>query len=270
VTGGVTIFSARCSCHGNFSVEIDDVTGSPIDLPISTIGAYNGAVAEGLKQGSYSLNVVADGAWTVFVTQPRNPTGAPLPQTYTGAGQLVVGPFTAGSSVRIQAHNISTTGGHFSVRVLASDCSFQDLPFNRIGTFDGWAISNNLSCGPYWLDIDSDGHWSITVSNLASSAFAGDRDDSSFRSSGVVIVASRSLAFTGVGPGLKAMTLVGFALMLLGLTMFLLADMPRRVLRQLSLLRRGGWGARGDGGMQTVARMASQEARRRTKWVLGR
>jgi len=44
---------------------------------------------------------------------------------------------------------------------------------------------------------------------------------------------SPALATTGPGPGLKTMTLVGATIMILGLLMLVLADIPRRVLRQL-------------------------------------
>lgn len=165
VVGGLTIFTATCSaCQANFIVEIDNASGSFVDIPIDVIGAYTGSVAEQLSAGSYILNVTADAAWTINVTQPRNVPGAVLPQTYSGSGQQVVGPFAAGSSVRLQAQNTSTGGGNFIVEILAADGSFQGLPFNTIGSFSGSTISNNLTGSPYWLTIDSDGTWTITVS----------------------------------------------------------------------------------------------------------
>jgi hypothetical protein len=86
----------------------------------------------------------------------------------------------------------------------------------------------------------------------------------------VATAASSSLAFTGSGPGLKTVTLLGAALMLLGLLMLLLADIPRRVLRQLGYLGQGDWRVRAGTGTRTVARTAREEALRRTMWVLGR
>ncbi|MDR3650602.1 MAG: IPT/TIG domain-containing protein [Acidimicrobiales bacterium] len=55
----------------------------------------------------------------------------------------------------------------------------------------------------------------------------------------VVTASSRSLAFTGSGPGLKTMTFVGAAVMLFGLLLLILVDVPRRVLRQLADLGPG-------------------------------
>jgi len=165
VAGGLTIFTAQCGCQANFSVEIDNASGAMVDIPINVIGTYNGSVAEGLPQGSYILKVTADSAWTVNVTQPRNRAGAGLPQTYTGTGQQVVGPFAAGSSVRVQAQNTSTGGGNFVVQVNGSDGSMQDIPINEIGSYNGSTISNNLNGGVYWLSVNSDGNWSVMVSS---------------------------------------------------------------------------------------------------------
>jgi hypothetical protein len=50
----------------------------------------------------------------------------------------------------------------------------------------------------------------------------------------VVTAASGSLAFTGSGPGLNMVTLVGSVLILVGLVLLVLVDVPRRVLGQLS------------------------------------
>ena len=57
---------------------------------------------------------------------------------------------------------------------------------------------------------------------------------SSSQKAGVVTASSHSLAFTGAGPGLKTATVVGVAVIILGIILLLLADMPRRMLNQLS------------------------------------
>lgn len=165
VLGGLTILAATCQCSENFSVEIDTSGGSSVDIPINVIGSYTGSVAEGLKGGAYILNVQADGPWRVTVTQPRNVKGIPLPHTFTGSGQQVVGPVSGGSALRLAAVNHSTQGGNFVVEIFGSDGSSQDIPFNEIGSFNGSTLSTDLSSGPYYLGVDSDGTWTITVSN---------------------------------------------------------------------------------------------------------
>jgi hypothetical protein len=65
----------------------------------------------------------------------------------------------------MQAQNTSSSGGNFIVEVLDRDGHLQDVAFNVIGSFSGSTVSNSLSNGPYWLKVDSDGTWTISVSN---------------------------------------------------------------------------------------------------------
>jgi hypothetical protein len=39
----------------------------------------------------------------------------------------------------------------------------QDIPFNEIGSFNGSTLANLLTGGPYYLEINSDGPWTITA-----------------------------------------------------------------------------------------------------------
>ena len=75
-------------------------------------------------------------------------------------------------------------------------------------------------------------HATTTSTKGAETANAGS--SSSSTSSRVVTAASGSLAFTGSGPGLNMVTLVGSVLFLVGLVLLVLVDVPRRVLGKLS------------------------------------
>jgi hypothetical protein len=81
---------------------------------------------------------------------------------------------------------------------------------------------------------------------------------------------SRSLAFTGSSPGLRTVTLLGAALMLFGLLMLKLADIPRRVLRQVVYRGPGRRKARIIEGSQALARSVKQDLARGAGWFLGR
>jgi lysophospholipase L1-like esterase len=81
-----------------------------------------------------------------------------------------------------------------------------------------------------------------SVTSSTAPATANAVSSSSSNPSRAVTAASGSLAFTGSGPGLNVLTLLGSALVLVGLVLLVLVDVPRRVLRQLSFLsptRRG-------------------------------
>jgi len=104
-------------------------------MPINVIGSYTGAVAEGLDAGSYTLKVDADAPRTITVSQPRNVSGASLPQTYSGHGQQVTGPFSSSGAVRLQAQNKGSS--NFAIDIHGDDGSSKDIPVNEIGNYNG-------------------------------------------------------------------------------------------------------------------------------------
>jgi len=87
---------------------------------------------------------------------------------------------------------------------------------------------------------------------------------------GVVRASSGSLAFTGPGPGFRTVTLIGAVLMLLGLALLFLADIPRRALRQLAHASAGRRSAGGTAGPRELADAAGRQAARWARWFLGR
>ncbi len=72
----------------------------------------------------------------------------------------------------------------------------------------------------------------------------------------VVTASSRSLAFTGPGPGLRTATVVGALLILLGFLMLALADVPRRALWQLVHVGPRGWKGRRVDHKGTTGKMS--------------
>jgi hypothetical protein len=140
-----------------------DSTGQLLDVPVNVIGAYSGSFGEHLDDGSYILKILANAAWTVTITQPRNVSGASLPKTHSSRGQQIVGPFSALAAIGIQATNKGS--GNFAVKVLDQDGNLLDVPINEIGNYQGSTVSFGLSNGPFYIDILSSGSWTITVSN---------------------------------------------------------------------------------------------------------
>lgn len=165
VSSGLAILTATYSGSANFSVSVDKSSGSLVDIPINFIGSYSGSVFEGLTAGSYVLSVTGTtGTWSITVTQPRKLPASSLPQTYSGHGQKVVGPFGGSGALRLQAtYNGSA---NFSVQIRsARDGSLQDIPINVIGSYNGSTISNETERGPYYAEVGgTTGTWSLTVS----------------------------------------------------------------------------------------------------------
>ncbi len=109
-----------------------------------------------------------------------------------------------------------------------------------------------------------------TSSSTPSTGATHSSGSSSTPTAGVVTSSSNSLAFTGTGPGLKTATLIGVALMLLGLVTLVLVDIPRRTLRHLALVRHWARHDYAAGFRAKTTQMGRDTARRITTWLLGR
>ncbi|NNH05792.1 TM2 domain-containing protein [Cellulomonas fimi] len=139
----------------NFVIDVVDAAGQPTgDLVVNTIGAYSGATAFGLSSvdGGTSLQVVADGAWTISV--------API------SSAPVLPPSGAGDGVFLYDGEEATfTGAHdgeenFQVSQSRAEPPWWDLPVNEIGP---WSGPLTLGSGPSVVEVVADGGWTLTT-----------------------------------------------------------------------------------------------------------
>jgi len=163
--GGLTVLSAQYGGPNAFSVGISDDTGQSVDTPINTVGAYTGTVSEALNPGHYTLNVTATTGWTVTVTQPRNQQAFRLPYTYNnGGGDALIGPFRADGPYQITATNRGSA--NFMLRVLDTSGYDRDIPINQLGSYSGSVAEADVTPGNYYLQVNSNGSWTVNVSSL--------------------------------------------------------------------------------------------------------
>jgi len=162
--GGLTVVTARYGGTDNFSVQILDSSGQSVDLPINTIGAYSGTVGEGLNAGSYRLNVNASTDWTITIMQPRNQQAFHLPYAFNnGAGDALIGPFRATGTYQIAATNHGQA--NFVVSVLDTTGHEQAMPIDQVGDYSDTVTVSRVTPGIYYLQVDSDGAWTVSVSS---------------------------------------------------------------------------------------------------------
>jgi hypothetical protein len=109
-----------------------------------------------------------------------------------------------------------------------------------------------------------------TTTTSSASGGGGTSAASTTTASPVQTASSGSLAFTGPGQGIKSITLAGVALMLLGLVLLLLVDVPRRALRSLASVGAGLSSAPGAGRVGHLAASAARRGQRFTRWLFGR
>lgn len=157
---GLVVFNMEHQGQGNFAVELLDESGEPVDLPANVIGSFNGSSAVGVTDGTYLLDITADGPWAINIQQPRA-AEAPETRSFEGQGAVATNLFSLpGGLVRFE---MSHSGqGNFAVTLLDADGNPVALPANDIGNFEGSA-AETVSDGIYIMDVEADGPWSISL-----------------------------------------------------------------------------------------------------------
>ena len=65
---GLKIFSMHHTGDRNFAITLKDGNGKYVSLLVNEIGEYSGKKTERLTSGNYSLDITADGDWTIGIT----------------------------------------------------------------------------------------------------------------------------------------------------------------------------------------------------------
>ncbi len=160
----LAIFRITHDGTGHFGIWVLDDQGNNVELLVNEIGVFDGAKAVRIeREGSYILDVSADGNWTVLAEQPATPPDAPGPPlTFTGFGQDVSPMFTVteGLATFQMTHDGS---GHFGIWLLDSTGHRVDLLVNEVGMFDGSKATGIRQAGVHLLDISANGNWTIAI-----------------------------------------------------------------------------------------------------------
>lgn len=161
---GLAVFEMTHDGSHNFAITLLDSQGEWVELLVNMIGPFSGAKAVGIElEGSYIMDISADGNWTVLVEQPRAPSDAARPpHTFSGTGQQV-SPFII-LSEGLTRFQMRHDGSHnFAIVLLDGRGDWVDLLVNEIGPFDGSKATGIRQPGPYLLDIAADGNWTVTI-----------------------------------------------------------------------------------------------------------
>lgn len=147
----------------NFIAVLYDADGNRIDNFANVIGEYQGSRYFNPDPGVYVLDIVADGAWTIDISEPSPTTGETPPVSLTGTGD------TAAQVLDLQAgsarFNMTHDGdSNFIVWLYDEAGTAEALLANEIGQYDASTVENIPSDGFYFLDIVADGAWTIEVS----------------------------------------------------------------------------------------------------------
>lgn len=158
---GVTIAEAVHEGESNFIVELIPVDDGQPRLLVNVIGDFDGASGTIVEDGTYLLDVDADGPWELAVLQPEaaEDEAAPLPVEIDGDGPSWDGPYLFdGLATATGSHEGQ---GNFIVEVLPQDGTFSELVFNEIGPFEGETTLDVDGVG--YVASTADGPWTLTI-----------------------------------------------------------------------------------------------------------
>ena len=159
IADGLTVVDAlHTGGSSNFQVSLEN--DSQYDGTfVNAIGEYDGASAMLLDSGEYVLDVEADGDWMVEIRQPRATSGDALPQSLSGTGSVVAGPFEfSGSHIATGSHSGKR---NFHATIFPENGMFGSIVFNASGEYEGETTFDFHGIG--WIDIGADGDWSLAI-----------------------------------------------------------------------------------------------------------
>jgi hypothetical protein len=232
--------------------------GVPLTLP-STAATVSGFTATSSdvtiqEDSAASLSLtVAGSALSLTCTAYPNDSVTPSGITTTTPTAAAIAPVIAvaggGSSTTTTGATttstlpVTTTTLPPASTTTLPPASTTTTPGSTTSTSQATTSSTSTTTGPTTATTSATTS-ATTTSTAAPAVTSGTEPPSASGSSGTASPASRivtapsgSLAFTGTGPGLKSATLLGIGAILFGMIMLLLVDIPRRVLRQLALMR---------------------------------
>jgi hypothetical protein len=151
--------------EGRSNVQISLLTdqGKEIDMPVNQIGRYDGVqVVRVPKEGTYLLNVKADGKWTVTIEQPRPSSAKSLPLAAHGDGPNV-SPFVSlpkGLSVFKVTHKGK---GVFRVKLFNVEGKLIEQVTAQIGAYEGSKAVTLAAEGIHIIGVFANGPWTVDV-----------------------------------------------------------------------------------------------------------
>lgn len=150
---GFVIVDAQHTGESNFAVKL--IKGEKTeDLLVNTIGKYKGQTLALTTSDDYTLEVKADGPWTITLTQSAPPVRSS--SALKGKGDTVM-------TVSIKDTEANFTFSHTGKENFAVLVGGKYLLVNEIGTYSGSKTYSMDDAGTYIISVKADGYWSIGI-----------------------------------------------------------------------------------------------------------
>ena len=160
-TGKLMIWYFQCRCFANFGVIVHDTSGQVVNIAYNATGVVTAAVPARYAAGDYTIDVIADGSWTVSFIDPQGLAPLPLPYSFLSNGRSVLGPF-AGPSANLEVSFVGAIGARMSLLVSDGTTAPPALAVLDQTVFIKKFPLNGLA-SRYWLIVDGAGYWNVKV-----------------------------------------------------------------------------------------------------------
>ena len=285
------VTSATLSPANPTSGQSFSITGyqTVVNLPQSLASAA-AAVGGPSLTGSASTQIDASGATPATTPQGPFNFNVPFPSPIPDSGVTLSLPDTPGTisgftattgGITIQQDSSASLSLTVAGNALALTC--QAYPNNTVPESGITTVVPTVAPIAPVIAIAGGGSTATTApptptTKPGSTATTGGGGGGGGGGSNVVTAASKSLAFTGPGPGIGMLGVIGGALILLGFALLVLVDAPRRAMAQFAVLGPATWHRvritrrRGESPevSRHVMRAAIGMATRTGRWFLGR
>ena len=160
-----TTFTYEHNGESNFIAElINDETGDGEGILVNKIGSVSGTTGTGLQDGSYYIDIDADGDWSFEIGEPAAPDGewGVPPASIQGQGSEVYGEVDIDGRVTVRGSHDGESNFIVEAWEEANTSGYADaLIFNEIGSHEG-ETTVQLS-GVYYIAVQADGNYQIEI-----------------------------------------------------------------------------------------------------------
>lgn len=160
---GLSVFDISHDGENNLIVHLHDDASHKVSLLFNEIGSYQGRRGFAIpRAGQYTVDVNADGDWSINIEQPRPEQVPSAPRAMSGKG-ITVSDFvqlTKGLHVFKLKHNGK---GPFRVVLCDHDGHRVDSIVSEDSAYDGSKEVRIAKAGTYFMNVTSDGDWKIDV-----------------------------------------------------------------------------------------------------------
>lgn len=165
---GPTLVEGSHGGESTFDVRIVPDESDEDYALITRVGEFEGSTGTFIEDGTYLLEVDADGPWELVVRQPRaaETEAADPPVSFEGTGTDWIGPILFDDETRVAG--ACEDGSVFRVELVpqnADDSEFvwggSELIFDAIGRFLG--VTDVHTDGIGYVTIDASGDWILEV-----------------------------------------------------------------------------------------------------------